>query len=130
MVKRLRRSPLKAESWVRFPYGSPTKRKHSTWSAFFVLLVTRTLIDSSSKCNRILNWVRIFDQDRCQLASIRSGENSSQSEPSCLLLQRKSTGHLLLFKASVTDLYQDKHTPQTQKVSLWSIGVENGKYPH
>ena len=23
LVKRLRRSPLKAESWVRFPYGSP-----------------------------------------------------------------------------------------------------------
>ena len=25
LVKRLRRSPLKAESWVRFPYGSPIK---------------------------------------------------------------------------------------------------------
>ena len=27
LVKRLRRSPLKAESWVRFPYGSPEKEK-------------------------------------------------------------------------------------------------------
>ena len=27
LVKRLRRSPLKAESWVRFPYGSPAKQK-------------------------------------------------------------------------------------------------------
>ena len=26
LVKRLRRSPLKAESWVRFPYGSPNNK--------------------------------------------------------------------------------------------------------
>ena len=27
LVKRLRRGPLKAEAWVRFPYGSPKKRQ-------------------------------------------------------------------------------------------------------
>ena len=60
----------------------------------------------------VLNWVRIFDQDRCLLASMRSGENSSRSEPSRLLLHRKSTGHLLLFKAKPSHLYIYKHTPQ------------------
>ena len=35
-------------------YSSPTKRKHSDWSAFFVLLWFRTSIDPSSKCNSIL----------------------------------------------------------------------------
>ena len=36
-----------------------------------------------------LNRVRIFDQDRCRLASVRSGENSSFGEPSRLLLPCK-----------------------------------------
>ena len=36
LVKRLRRSPLKAESWVRFPYGSPAKQKgHSNECPFY-----------------------------------------------------------------------------------------------
>ena len=38
LVKRLRHGPFTAVTWVRFPYGSPAKRKHSDWSAFFVLL--------------------------------------------------------------------------------------------
>ena len=43
LVKRLRRGPLKAETWVRFPYGSPTKRnRHSKVGACFFLLVLRT----------------------------------------------------------------------------------------
>ena len=57
--------------------GSPAKRKHSTWSAFFVLLWFRTLIDPSSKCNRILNRVRISDESRSLLARKRLGRNSS-----------------------------------------------------
>ena len=49
-------------------------------------------------------WVRIFDQDRCQLASIRSGENSSLREPSRLLLPCKSTGHTNFLQAPALQL--------------------------
>lgn len=50
---------------------------------------SRPLVDPSSKCNCILNWVRIFDQVRCQLASIRSGENSSaMSLPACFCVAK------------------------------------------
>lgn len=41
LVKRLRRSPLKAESWVRFPYGSPHYDTpewlyRAVWECFFL----------------------------------------------------------------------------------------------
>ena len=65
-------------------------------------MVTRTHIDPSSKCSSILNWVRIFDQDRCQLAHKRLDENSSQSEPSRLLLRCKSTGHYNFLQSSAS----------------------------
>ena len=41
LVKRLRHGPLKAETWVRFPYGSP-KRKTGTLCACFFFLTVHT----------------------------------------------------------------------------------------
>ena len=40
LVKRLRRSPLKAESWVRFPYGSPAKQKGHSHECPFCFAAT------------------------------------------------------------------------------------------
>ncbi len=35
LVKRLRHRPLTAKTWVRFPYGSPKKKRHSSECLFF-----------------------------------------------------------------------------------------------
>ena len=43
LVKRLRRSPLKAESWVRFPYGSPKKIGAHSAPIFFYFYPSRRL---------------------------------------------------------------------------------------
>ena len=44
----------------------------------FFVYYPRTLTGNRHTQNAcVLNWVRIFDQDRCRLASVRSGENSS-----------------------------------------------------
>ena len=91
-----------------------SKIKRTLTRVSFLFCCDSVRIEPSPNLRANLDWVRIFDQDRCQLASKRSGENSSRSEPSRMLLCGKSTGHLLLFEASETDLYQDKHTPRCQ----------------
>ena len=48
LVKRLRRRPLTAKTWVRFPYGSPIKKRTLFW-VFAFLLVTRTAIAATAK---------------------------------------------------------------------------------
>ena len=52
LVKRLRRSPLKAESWVRFPYGSP-KKKHPNFVRMFLFIKAdeRDLVWHQSLCD-------------------------------------------------------------------------------
>ena len=41
LVKRLRHGPLKAETWVRFPYESPKKDRHSVVNAYLFLPTRR-----------------------------------------------------------------------------------------
>ncbi len=64
--------------------------------AIFVAMLFYATVNRAHFQSFALNWVRISDQDRCQLASIRSGRNSSRSEPSRFLTGGASLSPTLL----------------------------------
>ena len=59
LVKRLRRSPLKAESWVRFPYGSPAKQKGHSQECPFCFADNPYGLRTHFQNIFVLDWGRI-----------------------------------------------------------------------
>ena len=59
LVKRLRHGPLKAETWVRFPYGSPAKQKGHSCECPFCFADNPYGLRTHLQNIFVLDWGRI-----------------------------------------------------------------------